>query len=616
MSPRSVVLLLPVWGESYIEQFFERGLLTLLAPGNLPAVAAVHPCTFRFLTHRDNFESFTRHQLFTELQKYCSVEYIDISDIIFPGNYSTTITMAYLQGMEASGDSYCEDWFFYLVADYLYADGSFANLLPTLASDTRGITNANFQVIEEAVWPLVNEQIKPGATHLSLAPRDLVRLGLAHVHPIVIASTVNQDMSHNSHANRLFWRIDRETMIGRFFLRHMLAIRPERRVESVGASCDYSFIPEFCPSGQVMHITDSDMFMLIELQPLNHELSYVEYGPWKNGVLVAKLNQWTTKEHRENASQAVIYHASDITDRTAAIVSESLDWINWLRAKLHDTPQPSRGHHYWLGAINAAQQYIANRNATSDAHLFNLDQEFSTDNRLMQRLRTLHFLLFGRMPKVYPWHPRWLECRYGMRALAPHLANPAQRILMITRAPLPFADWLQRHYGERVHSVHIDHFVTPKYQTSRLGTIPYDVLLIHTDLTYLPRLSEIVRKAQPHMKPGADIILFAENEYYTIRNDHVLQQNLLGSSHFLFSGDVHISAREEFGGHLHRLVRLAQQKIYERVDPTRIRFSTLYALALIPLYALFFVLNMLYLVHPPRRMRPLSSLFIQFRTPL
>jgi hypothetical protein len=105
-APRTLVFLLPIWGEFYIEQFFARGLLTLLAPGNLPALAAEHPVVMRFLTHRENFDSFRAQELFPELEKYCTVEYIDIADIIFPRNYSTSITMAYLRGMDASGERY------------------------------------------------------------------------------------------------------------------------------------------------------------------------------------------------------------------------------------------------------------------------------------------------------------------------------------------------------------------------------------------------------------------------------------------------------------------------------------------------------------------------------
>ena len=97
---------------------------------------------------------------------------------------------------------------------------------------------------------------------------------LNHLHPATLANTVNIPFNHNSHTNRLFWRVDGNTMIGRFYLMHMLCVRPEITDFMIGSSCDYSFIPEMCPSGNVEAITDSDEYLVVELQPRRHEASF------------------------------------------------------------------------------------------------------------------------------------------------------------------------------------------------------------------------------------------------------------------------------------------------------------------------------------------------------
>ena len=48
--PKAAKLLLCVWGYSYVRQFLECGLPTLLAPGNVPALAAALPTEFIVLT--------------------------------------------------------------------------------------------------------------------------------------------------------------------------------------------------------------------------------------------------------------------------------------------------------------------------------------------------------------------------------------------------------------------------------------------------------------------------------------------------------------------------------------------------------------------------------------
>ncbi|HZT49186.1 MAG TPA: hypothetical protein VFA64_14520, partial [Hyphomicrobiaceae bacterium] len=52
--PRAVKLLLPAWGFRHVRQFLDSCLPTLLAPGNVPAIAARIPCEFVLLTSRED----------------------------------------------------------------------------------------------------------------------------------------------------------------------------------------------------------------------------------------------------------------------------------------------------------------------------------------------------------------------------------------------------------------------------------------------------------------------------------------------------------------------------------------------------------------------------------
>ena len=56
-------------------------------------------------------------------------------------------------------------------------------------------------------------------------------------------------------------------MVGRFFLMHMIAIRPETSDFIIAAPSDYSLVPELCPSGKVVRMTDSDDYFVVECQP-------------------------------------------------------------------------------------------------------------------------------------------------------------------------------------------------------------------------------------------------------------------------------------------------------------------------------------------------------------
>ena len=71
--PKAIRLVLPVWGASFVSQFLKFGLRTLLAPGNLPAVAALLPCEFVIMTRAEDEPLFQLHPSFRALMDVCLV---------------------------------------------------------------------------------------------------------------------------------------------------------------------------------------------------------------------------------------------------------------------------------------------------------------------------------------------------------------------------------------------------------------------------------------------------------------------------------------------------------------------------------------------------------------
>ena len=129
---------------------------------------------------------------------------------------------------------------------------------------------------------------------------------------MTLANMVNFPLCHSTHSNRLFWRVDDNTLIGRFYLMHMICIRPELTDFVVGSSCDYSFIPEMCPSGNVHVLTDSDDYLVVEMQKRSHERNFVRLGAVKQSAVAESLAEWATATHRNNAHSAVVFHAADL----------------------------------------------------------------------------------------------------------------------------------------------------------------------------------------------------------------------------------------------------------------------------------------------------------------
>ena len=166
------------------------------------------------------------------------------------------MTLAYARAVRASGPAMHDTCFFFLISDYIMADGSLANVLARVQSGYSGVLAGNFQVVEEDAKEAFFEKFETGEPSIVITSRDLTAWALNYLHPMTLANTVNFPIYHSAHSNRLFWRVDENTLIGRFYLMHMIAIRPEVADFQVGSSCDYSFVPEMCPSGKVHVVTD------------------------------------------------------------------------------------------------------------------------------------------------------------------------------------------------------------------------------------------------------------------------------------------------------------------------------------------------------------------------
>src|SRR5262249_20966152 len=132
-----------------------------------------------------------------------------------------------------------------------------SNVLAKVQAGANAVLSGNYQVTEEEALPSLRAKFNSENPFVTLTARDLVRWSLPFLHPITMNNFVNNPLGHNSHTNRLFWRVDANTILGRFFLMHMLAIRPEVTDFRIEAACDYSFVPEMCPSGNVSIVSDS-----------------------------------------------------------------------------------------------------------------------------------------------------------------------------------------------------------------------------------------------------------------------------------------------------------------------------------------------------------------------
>ena len=105
---------------------------------------------------------------FQRLATVCKTEIRAIDHLITDRNYSTTITLAYTEAVRAAGESMLDTCFFFLVSDYIMADGSLAGAVKRMQQGISAVIVGNFQVAEEDALPWLQEQAGRSASPASL----------------------------------------------------------------------------------------------------------------------------------------------------------------------------------------------------------------------------------------------------------------------------------------------------------------------------------------------------------------------------------------------------------------------------------------------------------------
>jgi hypothetical protein len=502
---KQITLLMPVWGYQFVGRFLEFCLPTLLASDNIPAIARELPCRFVLLSSVADEPIIRSHPAWQKLERHCACEIRSVDDLITQGNHTATITLAFERALRQSGDAMRETCFIFLMSDYLVADGSLKTVLRKVQAGAGAVLAGNFQIIAEDAAPLLRQRLDLESHEIVLPPRDLVRWSLAHLHPATVANIVNFGLTHNAHSNRLFWRVDESCLIGRFYLMHPIAIHPETCDFVVGSSWDYSFVPELCPSGNIAALTDSDDYLVVELQRRDYEWENLRPGPVVAAELAQSLAEWTTDYHRRNVTQTVVFHAADRPADLAQFIARSDAFVENVRQSLTAPALSHRRHPYWVGSV-AVNRRRSHRPLGKEDWSFLLSEKPSQTNSSLRRMQAK---LFGSPPDVTRLHPLWPDYRLPLEALNDILSSHG-RVLLVAHDAEPFAPWVVGTAGDVV-TLNSDHLLQLTHvQYSELAGA-FDACVLLSGDAMLDQSDALIEHIGPLLKAKGRLIFMTTN---------------------------------------------------------------------------------------------------------
>jgi len=113
------------WGEHYLDILLSLTIPALLAPGNLPYVAASTSCELVILTEERFFAAVAAHASVMRAKQLCLVRLIALDDLISRKDaYGMALTHALHRGFSDLGPAMTDSWHLFLNADFVLAEGS------------------------------------------------------------------------------------------------------------------------------------------------------------------------------------------------------------------------------------------------------------------------------------------------------------------------------------------------------------------------------------------------------------------------------------------------------------------------------------------------------------
>jgi hypothetical protein len=447
MRPKTKFLTV-VWGHDYIERFAALALPSFLAPGNLPALAEMTDLEVVIMTRREDIEYFETLATCRSLRAICPVRFVEIDDLISQVVYGVTLTLGYVRPVIACGKEMLDTHFVFMNADFVLADGSLRSLARHILAGRSIVLGPSFRAVAEAVEGRLESLVDAASGTLAIPPRELAKLSLPHPHPTTIAKTRTQSVFHSTHPNQFFWPVDEQTLLGRYYLIFMLCLKPERIIDSINCYCDYSFVPEMCPSGDEAVMGDSDDFFMLELQDRDKETHMLRLGPQSDRATARSLQEWTTAEHRRAAQYDIVFHMGDLPPELEAAKAEARAFVERIGKRLR---QPIRHsvHPYWIGGVDVWKMHRARRNlSTSPPELAPVPEPSlvrAAYHRVRRRLGLMRrsaattkrnaVLAIGRGLMLTPLNPSWLDLRFLREMIEGMLARPDARALIVRDNP-------------------------------------------------------------------------------------------------------------------------------------------------------------------------------------
>ena len=517
--------IVPVWGRPYLDNFLEFTLPAILSRGNLPAITRAYQTTFVLLTESHFREEILEHPALRELREICAFDLREIDDLVVDRNmYGVSLTYALHRGFSDLGASMCDTALFFINGDFVLADGAGEKMVAALGAGHRAILAPSYCVTTESVAD--DLRARKDGERLTIDSREMAHFVLAHRHETVIARTVNDDRFHLPITDQFYWSIGNRALLGRQLPIAVLAMKPEIAYAEPVGFWDYAALPMACPGGDWKVVGDSDEIAVLELREASYARGDFETGPIDVRGAAARLGAIATEGHRALGQRPLVLHVGDLDSEHEQGAAALDEYVEQVYAAFPANAAPVKGHPLWAARAPHFKQ-VLRASGVNPNDATPVDPETTSQ---WGGSGALYRFLFGRVPRVRPWHPLRAVYRANVTLLDQLPLKEGSNVLSVSSQE-PVIARILAEKGCALHLTSAHHWEDGRVAGPR---IIYDACVLELSRRELQRLPGILYPIRQWMKRGATILVSHIDWQGRMRNVPVDMEDMVG---VLESGD-------------------------------------------------------------------------------
>ena len=311
-----------VWGQHFVQKFIDLSLFSQLAQGNIPALANDADIHYHIYTDRASEVLFRSNLL--KLSTYAKIKFYYFDEIPYRDgtleqailnsekgtikhNVQRITANHMLLGLEKSAAVLLD-------SDFILTDGSLARMHALRVKGYQAVMVPLLRLNETSASPILHRNMD-----FYVVARNLVKLCLEHMHPILTKYFVDSEYS-TSYPSQLNWWVNKSLqepnvkagIITQCLFPHPLMVEPDSLASDSGAkyfsTMDYDYAFRAVANNNAIHLSkNSNEILICKISPEKYRANSDTTDPLSEGRMAQFILNNTNIRHRFFLDQVVSY---------------------------------------------------------------------------------------------------------------------------------------------------------------------------------------------------------------------------------------------------------------------------------------------------------------------